>query len=103
VAKRLLTCTVLSGNVFSACTRRTICRELPEDARKRYDEKLDKLGTKVDDRYATMPLGAQSGASSLWMMSSGELRPKVEYPLPRQYPQSLHEGAVEGIQKYGRL
>ena len=29
--------------------------ELPEDARKRYDEKLDKLGTKVDDSYATMP------------------------------------------------
>ena len=77
--------------------------ELPEDARKRYDEKLDKLETKVDDPYATMPLGAQSGASGLWMMSSRELWPKLEYPLPRQYAQSLHEGSVEGIQKYGRL
>ena len=31
-------------------------------------------------KYATMLLGAQSGASGLWMMSSGELWPKVEYP-----------------------
>ena len=65
----------MSSRVYSA-----YYRELPEDAKKRYDEKLDKLGTNVDDPYATMPSGGQPGASDLWMMNSGELWPKVEYP-----------------------
>lgn len=46
--------------------------ELPQDAKKRYQEKLDMLGPMANDPYAAVPGDLWSTDSMLW--------PKVEYP-----------------------
>ena len=52
----------------------TYYQELPQDAKKRYEEKLNLLGAMVNDPYATVPRG-----SDLWSTDS-LMWPKVEYP-----------------------
>ena len=41
---------------------------LPGEAKKRYNAKLDKLGTAVDDSYAKMP-SAQPGGTDMWTLN----------------------------------
>ena len=50
---------------------------LPDEAKKRYNAKLDKIRTVVDDTYAMMP-SAQPGGTDMWTLDR-QLWPKVEH------------------------
>ena len=63
---------------MSSRTYSAYYRGLPDETKKRYNAKLDKLGTAVDDPYATMP-SAQPGGTDMWTLNR-QLWPKVEYP-----------------------
>ena len=46
---------------MSSRTYSAYCEVLPDEAKKRYNAKLDKLRTAVDDPYATMPSAQPAG------------------------------------------
>ena len=63
---------------MSAHAYSTYYHGLPDEAKRRYNAKLDKIGAAMDDPYATMP-GTRLGASNMWKLDC-KLWPKVEYP-----------------------
>ena len=63
---------------MSARAYSTYYHGLPDEAKRRYNAKLDKIVAAMDDPYATMP-GTRLGASDMWKLDC-KFWPKVEYP-----------------------